>query len=151
MQLAEALAIRKDLSRKIEQIKSRLLSNVRLQQGDKPAEEPEELFKELDSCLVQLQSLIAHINKTNMNTVSEGRTLTEMMAEKEVLGKRIEILRAVFDKGNETQDRYSRTEIKMVTVIDIKVLNKQIEKLSEQLRKLDIKIQGLNFLTDLMG
>ncbi|WP_028897680.1 DIP1984 family protein [Prevotella sp. HUN102] len=150
MKLAEALSIRKDLSRKIEQIKSRLLSNVRLQQDDKPAEEPEELFKELDSCLVQLQSLIARINKTNMNTVSEGRTLTEMMAEKEVLGKRIEILRAVFDKGNETQDRYSRTEIKMVTVIDIKALNKQIEKLSEQLRKLDIKIQGLNFLTDLM-
>lgn len=150
MKLAEALAIRKDLSRKIEQIKSRLLSNVRLQQGDKPAEEPEELFKELDSCLVQLQSLIARINKTNMNTVSEGKTLTEMMAEKEVLGKRIEILRAVFDKGNETQDRYSRTEIKMVTVIDIKALNKQIEKISEQLRKLDIKIQGLNFLTDLM-
>lgn len=150
MKLAEALSIRKDLSRKIEQIKNRLLSNVRLQQGDKPSEEPEELFKELDSCLVQLQSLIARINKTNMNTVSEGRTLTEMMAEKEVLGKRIEILRAVFDKGNETQDRYSRTEIKMVTVIDIKALNKQIEKLSEQLRKLDIKIQGLNFLTDLM-
>lgn len=150
MKLAEALSIRKDLSRKTELIKSRLLSNVRLQQGDKPAEDPEGLFKEMDSCLVQLQSLIARINKTNMNTVSEGRTLTEMMAEKEVLGKRIEILRAVFDKGNETQDRYSRTEIKMVTVIDIKALNRQIEKLSEQLRKLDIKIQGLNFLTDLM-
>lgn len=149
MKLAEALSIRKDLTKKIEIIKSRLISNVRLQEGDEPSEQPAELFKELDSCLVQLESLIARINKTNMHTKADGRTLTEMMAEKEVLTKRISIIAAVSDKANETQDRYSRSEIKMVTTIDVKALNKQMDKLSERLRKLDISIQGLNFLTDL--
>lgn len=149
MKLAEALSIRKDLTKKIEIIKSRLISNVRLQEGDEPSEQPAELFKELDSCLVQLESLIARINKTNMHTKADGRTLTEMMAEKEVLTKRIAIIADVADKANETQDRYSRSEIKMVTTIDVKALNKQMDKLSERLRKLDISIQGLNFLTDL--
>lgn len=149
MKLAEALSIRKDLTKKIEIIKSRLISNVRLQEGDEPSEQPAELFKELDSCLVQLESLIARINKTNMHTKADGRTLTEMMAEKEVLTKRIVIIADVADKANETQDRYSRSEIKMVTTIDVKALNKQMDKLSERLRKLDISIQGLNFLTDL--
>ena len=37
----------------------------------------------------------------------------------------------------------------MVTTIDVKALNKQMDNLSERLRKLDISIQGLNFLTDL--
>ncbi|MGI6243418.1 MAG: DIP1984 family protein [Prevotella sp.] len=149
MKLAEALAIRKDTQKKIEQLRSRLLNNVRIQEGDEPSESPAELMKELDSCLTRLQSLIYKINKTNMNTVSEGKTLTELMSEKDVLNLRIGALRDVFNKASESQDRYSRSEIKMITTIDIKALGRQIDEYSKQLRQLDIKIQGLNFSTEL--
>ena len=149
MKLAEALAIRKDTQKRIEQLKSRILNNVRVQEGDEPSESPSELMKELDSCLNELQSLVYLINKTNMHTVSEGKTLTQLMAEKDILGMRVNALRDVFNKASESQDRYSRSEIKMVTTIDIKPLGRQIDKLSKELRELDIKIQGLNFITDL--
>jgi hypothetical protein len=149
MKLAEALAIRKDTQKRIEQLKSRILNNVRIQEGDEPSESPSELMKELDSCLNELQSLVYLINKTNMHTVSDGKTLTQLMAEKDILGMRVNALRDVFDKASESQDRYSRSEIKMVTTIDIKPLGRQIDKLSKELRELDIKIQGLNFITDL--
>jgi hypothetical protein len=149
MKLAEALAIRKDTQKRIEQLKSRLLNNVRVQEGDEPSESPSELMKELDSCLNELQSLVYLINKTNMHTVSDGKTLTQLMAEKDILGMRVNALRDVFNKASESQDRYSRSEIKMVTTIDIKPLGRQIDKLSKELRELDIKIQGLNFITDL--
>ena len=79
MKLAEALAIRKDTQKRIEQLKSRILNNVRVQEGDSPSEEPKELMKEMDACLNTLFALIFKINKTNMNTISEGRTITEMM------------------------------------------------------------------------
>jgi hypothetical protein len=149
MILAEALAIRKDLQKKIEQLRSRLLNNVRIQEGDEPSENPAELMKELDNSLTRLQRLIFQINKTNMNTVSEGKTLTELMSERDVLTLRIAALREVFNRASESQDRYSRSEIKMTTTIDIKALGRQIDEWAKQLRQLDIKIQGLNFSTEL--
>ena len=149
MILAEALAIRKDLQKKIEQLRSRLLNNVRIQEGDEPSENPTELLKELDSSLTRLQRLIFQINKTNMNTVSEGKTLTELMSEKDVLTLRTAALREVFNKASESQDRYSRSEIKMTTTIDVKALGRQIDEWAKQLRQLDIKIQSRNFSTEL--
>lgn len=84
-----------------------------------------------------------------MNTVSEGKTLTELMSEKDVLTLRIAALREVFNKASESQDRYSRSEIKMTTTIDVKALGRQIDEWAKQLRQLDIKIQSLNFSTEL--
>ena len=71
------------------------------------------------------------------------------MAQKDVLTMRISTLRSVFDTASSSQDRYSRSEIKMVTVVDVKELSKQIDEYSAQLRKLDIEIQALNFQTEL--
>ncbi len=149
MKLAEALAIRKDTQKKIEQLRSRLLNNVRIQEGEQPSENPVELMKELDGCLIRLQALIFQINKTNMHTVDGGKTLTELLAEKDVLALRTSALRDVFNRASESQERYSRSEIKVITTIDIKELGRQIDKYSKQLRELDIRIQSLNFSTDL--
>ncbi len=150
MKLAEALSIRKDLQKRIQQLGQRIQNNVKVQEGDEPSEHPAELMKELDSCLVQLESLIWRINATNMKTRSiDGRTLTELMAQKDVLTLRISTMRSAFDTASSAQDRYSRSEIKMVTVIDVKALGKQIDDCSAQLRKLDIEIQSLNFQTEL--
>ena len=149
MKLAEGLSVRKDLQTRIEQLKSRLLNNMKVQEGDEPSEQPEELLKELDGCLKQLQELMFRINATNMHTVKDGRTLTEMMAAREVLGKRVQILRDAFDRATQSQDRYGRNEIKYVTTVDVPALRKQIDKYSKQLRELDMEIQALNFATEL--
>ena len=149
MKLAEGLSNRKDLQMRIEQLKVRLLNNMKVQEGDKPSEQPADLMKELDTCLVQLEEMIYRINATNMKTVKDGRTLTEMMAERDVLGKRLQVLREVFDRASQSQDRYGRNEIRYVTTIDVPALRKQIDTYSQQLRKLDMEIQTLNFSTDL--
>ena len=57
MKLAEALSIRKDLQKRIQQLGQRIQNNVKVQEGDEPKEQPAELMKELDSCLSQLQEL----------------------------------------------------------------------------------------------
>ena len=81
MKLAEALSIRKDLQKRIQQLGQRIQNNVKVQEGDEPKEQPAELMKELDSCLSQLQELIWRINATNIETKNgEGKTLTELMA-----------------------------------------------------------------------
>ncbi|MBR5651687.1 MAG: DIP1984 family protein, partial [Bacteroidales bacterium] len=70
MKLAEALSIRKDLQKRIQQLGQRIQNNVKVQEGDAPSEEPMELMKELDACLTQLEDLIWRINATNMQTTN---------------------------------------------------------------------------------
>lgn len=151
MKLAEALSIRKDLQKRIQQIGKRLEDNVKIQEGDEPAENPKELMKELDECLKQLENLIWRINLTNVQTMNEaGKTVTQLMAEKDVLSLRLSALRGTFDRASSQHDRYSRSEIKMITVVDVKQLSKQIDEYSAALRKLDMEIQTLNFQTELV-
>jgi 3-phosphoglycerate kinase len=47
MKLAEALILRSDYQKRVEQLKQRLLQNVRIQEGDEPNEEPKVLKEEL--------------------------------------------------------------------------------------------------------
>lgn len=150
MKLAEALSIRKDLQTRIEQLKVRIINNVRIQEGEQPAEDPTDLMKDLDSCLKQLEELIYRINVTNMHAKSGDKTLTQLMAERDVLTKRVQVLREVFDQASSSSERYSRSEIKYVTTIDVKAMGKQLDKLSSQLRTLDVEIQSINFATELM-
>ena len=43
MKLAEALNLRADLQKRIAQLKERLANNVKVQEGDSPAEDPKAL------------------------------------------------------------------------------------------------------------
>ena len=151
MKLAEALSIRKDLQKRIQQLGQRIQNNVKVQEGDAPSEEPTELMKELDACLTQLEDLIWRINATNMKTTNaEGTTLTQLMARKDVLTMRVSNLRSIFDTASAGQDRYSRSEIKTVTVVNVKAIGKKVDECSAQLRQLDMEIQALNFQTELV-
>ena len=150
MKLAEALSIRKDLQKRIQQLEQRIKSNVKVQEDDEPLEDPNELMKELHSCLIQLEELIGRINLTNINTKNaEGLSITQLMAKKDTLTMRIAILRNIYSEGTNICSRYSPTEIRQECVIDIKQLSKQIDDCSARLRKVDMEIQGLNFLTEL--
>ena len=151
MKLAEALSIRKDLQTHINDLRTRLVNNVKIQEGDEPAEDPKDLLKELDSCLKQLEEYIYRINVTNMRTMRGDKSLTQLMAERDVLTKRVSVLQEVFNQASSSSsERYSRSEIKYVTTVDVKALRKQIDKLSAQLRQLDIEIQSINFSTELI-
>ena len=85
MKLAEALSIRADLQNRIDQLKSRLKYSAKVQEGDQPSEDVNELYKELDECLSQFEEIVYRINRTNMQTVHEGETLTQMIARKDAL------------------------------------------------------------------
>lgn len=151
MKLAEALSIRKDLQKRIQQIGRSLEDNVKVQEGEEPAEQPDELLKDLDECLKKLEDLILRINLTNVKTINEtGKTLTQLMAEKDILTLRISTMRNTYDRASAQRDRYSRSEIKMLTTINVKQLRKQIDDYSVQLRKLDLEIQSMNFQTELI-
>ena len=150
MKLAEALNQRADLQKRIAQLRERLSNNVKVQEGDEPAEKPEDLFKELEGALKELESLIVRINRTNQETVWDGKTLTEMIAGKDVLSLQLSVLRSALESANVRSDRYSRNEIKFVRTVDVNYLQKKVDDLSRDLRTLDSKLQQANWMTDLL-
>lgn len=149
MKLAEALNQRADLQKRIAQLRDRLSNNVKVQEGDQPAEKPDDLFKELEGSLKQLKDMIVCINCTNQETVWEGRTLTEMIAEKDVMTMHLGALRSTLEAANVRSDRFSRNEIKFVRTVDVNALQKKVDDLSRDLRELDSRLQQANWMTDL--
>ena len=149
MKLAEALILRADLQTRLEQLRQRLVNNARVQEGESPAEEPMELLKEADSAAAQLEALIARIHLTNAHVVVDGKTLTELLARREVLTTRISLLQGLLDSASSTVMRGSRTEVKILPAVDVKALRKQADGLSQELRKLDTVIQSRNWLEEL--
>ena len=151
MKLAEALILRADLQKKIEQLKHRLRNNVMVQEGDKPSEDPETLLQEFEACQFELTNLIKRINKTNNKTMfNEDWTLVDALTERDGLWERRLVLSHIAEEASIKQDRYSKTEIKYVSTINVGQLQKEVDRLSKEYRELDTRIQGLNWTIDLI-
>ena len=151
MKLAEALILRADLQKRIEQIKNRLYNNVLTQEGELPSEDPEALLKEYMSLQNDLTSIIKAINRTNNKTSFDDKmTLSEALVERDAILAKRSILSTAADRASEKQDRYSKTEIKNVSTIDVKKFQKEADKFSKEFRELDTRIQALNWTIDLI-
>lgn len=151
MKLAEGLMQRSDCQTRLSELKDRIVRNARYQEGDKPCEDPKHLLAELDSVVEQLESLIRRINKTNsLVEICSVGTITDALARRDVLGKKIYILHEVAKAGTATYDRFSRTELKNVSAVDVPDLQRQADLLSREWRDLDLKIQSANWSAELL-
>lgn len=150
MKLAEALQERTDLNRRIEQLRYRLSNNVLVQEGEKPLEDPAALLEELESSFTRLEWLIARINLTNCAIKVEGRSLTELIARRDVLSLRAEAYRRLVEEASQNTHRATRTEIKILSAVDVPALQRQADDASRELRLLDNTLQATNWTADLM-
>jgi hypothetical protein len=150
MKLAEALVLRADSQKRIEQLKQRLLVNAKVQEGDDPAEDPMRLLAEINQVATDLTRLIRQINRTNVTTEFEsGVTLTDTLAERDVLRIRHGVYRDLAQAASISQSLYSRSEVKFRSTVDVAALQQQADELARQYRDLDTRIQELNWRTEL--
>ena len=145
MKLAEALQERADLSARIAQLKIRLANNAVMQEGVEPAEDPEALMEEMDRCYENLENLTARINLTNSRVKVEGETLTVLLARRDCLKDKISALRAFRDSASELGERFTKTEIRRLSTVNVRELQRRIDKLSASYRTLDNAIQAANW------
>ena len=150
MKLAEALILRADCQKRLGQVKSRLLTNVKIQEGDTPAETPQDLFAELDRVSTELRDLIKRINRTNSATIFAGPvTLSDALAERDVLALERNIYMHLAETASVTRDRLTRSEVKYVATINVAETQRRADELAKNYRELDTRIQQLNWLTEL--
>ena len=151
MKLAEALIIRSDYQKRLEQLKVRLGQNVKIQEGEIPNEDPKELEKELAHLLMQLRKIIKRINRTNLQTTfDENQSLADALTDRDLLGQERKIYSSLLTQATVRQDRYSKSEIKFISTINVKETQVYADELSRKFRVVDTRIQELNWLTNLV-
>jgi hypothetical protein len=150
--LGEALARRAELQQRLGEVRDRLRVSALVQEGDKPAEDPEPLLRELDGIAAELERLIADINRTNAGArLSSGVTLTQALARRDVLGLLHGALKAVADATAQQQARYSRSEIRLIRTFDVGAVRSRVDQLARDRRELDVEIQSANWTVDLQA
>ena len=150
MKLANALAQRADLQRRMAQLASRLMNNAKVQEGERPAEEPAELLAQLEEISRQLEELIRRINLTNTAVRSEtGESLTALLARRDCLKMKLGIYREFLQNASDVVPRGLRTEIRIVSTVKVSQMQKQVDDMSRDLRLLEEIIQSLNWTTEL--
>lgn len=150
MKLAEALVLRKDMQTLISRLRDRLFSNVLVQDGDTPSEDPQELIARLEDTFQKLTELIARINKTNAQTLLESAPLSDAITKRDLMMRRISIMREVLKKAADRPDRYSRKEILLLTPLNVQEEEKKLDRLSYEVRLLDARIQAKNWEVELL-
>lgn len=150
MKLAEALIRRADLQKRAQQLQARIQGSAKVQEGDVPAEDPQALLAELSGVFDELARLIAAINRGNLALrILDGRSLTEALAQREVLDLQLRALRAVSDAATIRQERHTRSEVRFVSLLPVRDLQRQIDALARERRELETAIQQANWLGEL--
>ena len=153
MKLAEALSLRADATRRVEQLRTRIVANARFQEGEEPAEDAAALA-EAGAVLDELEDLIRRINRTNAATqIGPEGTITDALARRDVLRARHSVVTAAADAAagrNQGMGRQLRSELKILTALPVAQLRSQADDLARQVRELDVRIQQSNWQFDLL-
>lgn len=153
MKLSEALAARADAQTRLAELRTRISGSARHQEGEPPAEDPNALVEEAERTVTALTALVRRINRTNAATaMGDGAaTITDAIAERDALASRRKILA---DAANAAQDsghlRLMRSEIRMVSPLDVAALRRRVDDLAREHRRLDLRIQEANWATELL-
>ena len=150
MKLAEALLERADLQKRLSQLKNRLCLNAKVQEGEAPAENPAELLAALDADILRLERLITRINLTNAAAISDGETLSGLLARRDCLRMKVESLRDFLNDASSVVLRGTKSEVVLRSTVSVSELQKKVDALSKELRELDTRIQSLNWTIELL-
>jgi hypothetical protein len=151
MKLAEALVERSDCQNRIEEIKKRLIRSARVQEGEEPAEETNELLAETERIFARLLELVSAINRTNSKTAFDNeRSISDAIADRDVAGKRRDFLTGIAEAASTRQDRYSKSEVRFVVTVSVGRLQAEVDQLAKRYRELDTRLQELNWKTELI-
>lgn len=155
MKLAEGLALRADAARRAEQLRARVVSSARYQEGEEPPEDAASLLAEAGEVLDGLELLIRRINLTNATTVLDGGgTLTDALARRDVLRLRHSVVTSAADAAAGRDQRGAvrqlRSELKMLSALPVAELRGRADVLAREIREIDVRIQRANWEVDLL-
>jgi hypothetical protein len=149
MKLAEALLEKSAVTKRIEELRNLIVTNGMAQEGDTPFEDPIGLLEQFEECSRQLIKLERAIVKTNSSVMINNLTISQCIAEKSILKQKASSIKHIIDSCK-PNNRYSRSEIKNVILLDLKNLTNQYENITNAVRKIETQLAQTNWQTDLI-
>jgi hypothetical protein len=150
MKLGEALKLRSDNYKKIAELRARAVAAAQVQEGTQAADNASELLAEIERLADETKTLVQRINRTNVRvTLASGQTLADAIVDRDhylVLRNQID---AIAKAAAEPQQRYLRSEIRVVRTVEPAELRKREDRLARAHRELDVAIQEANWSSEL--
>ena len=150
MKLAEALIQRIDLQKRLRELEKRLEQIATTQEGDQPAENPEELLKSINDSYSALEKLICRINRTNCTAKEDDVAIADLLCQRDLLQNKQNLMRNIAQAGTVTRSRHSGREVRFVSTVPVAQLQQQADDYARAYRDVDTRIQRLNWTVDLV-
>lgn len=152
MLLAEALLARAACQQHLADLKERMARNAKVQEGVPPAEDAPALLQEYERTAEELLGLIRAINRTNSAVrFDTGLTLTDALAERDVLRIRHAQYRHLAQAATVEISRYSQSEVLSRSTVDVRDVQRRADAVARQGRELDARIQQLNWQVEIVA
>ena len=136
MKLANALSQRAELQTRIHQLETRLYNNAQVQEGESPAEDPQDLLQELEEDYARLEALIACINRTNCCTLVDGVPLSDLLARRDCRKGKLGILLNFLDNASELVSRRPGGGSRTPSPVGLRLMPRSVGRISHVLRGL---------------
>lgn len=150
MKLAEALLLRADIQKKLASLQARAEKYAMVQEGEKPAEDPQMILRNIEVIAGEFQRLVLAINQANLqHRIKTGELLTAALAKRDSLAIRHRALESVINACTKPPDRYGVKEIRWVTTLSVSELQGQADALAKEIRELNAAIQEAGWHVEL--
>ena len=150
MKLAVALLLRVEYRERRDALTKRVHSNLKVQEGDAPHEDPAALLREALELEERMGALVKAIDRTNARArLADGRPLTEALADRETLRQKRLLLSQTLEEAQKRDYRLTHSEVRMQVTVEVKSLQRELDQLCRQYRELDARIQAVNWTEEL--
>ncbi|MCD6317650.1 DIP1984 family protein [Candidatus Aerophobetes bacterium] len=151
MKLAEALIERKRLKDLIQALTERAQNDILVEDGDSPAEDVNTTLDRIEKTVESLISISCKINQANFENEIDGKNLHWWIQKRDALKLEHSLLQRILSAAS-PRDSFlgrSKNEIKLVPTYSISELRKKIDHIAKKIRKIDAKIQAMNWQVEI--
>ena len=142
--------MRADVQKTLASLRERLHDAVLIQEGEEPLADSQSIIEEINAKTEELRTLIIAINRTNLRAkTAQNRSLTEAIADRDILAQKHAILNEALKAASVQNQRYSKTEIRWVRTVDIHALQKDVDAIALEIRNVNTEIQSANWTVEL--
>lgn len=93
---------------------------------------------------------MVRINLTNASARNkDGKSITELIAAKDCLVLKLAVVRDFLENASKKVDRYAHKEIRVLSSVNVREMQKQADAMAKELRQIDTELQQINWNTDL--
>ena len=147
--LALYLLERAELKKNLEELHTRIMGNLLVQEGDAPIENVIILLTTFEDKMRRYEKLVKGINVANLLPIGKNKwnflNLMEAIAKRDKYQRLSSMYKKAADGLVPKQNPYSRSEIRFIPSTDAKIIRETADKYAKERREIDEFIQSQNW------